>query len=71
MKKKFNELIKKTVTELEKELLEIKYAVQKVNLESVISPQKDTNSYMKMKKKIAMLKTAMFQKQESKVSKIK
>ncbi len=65
MKKSFNELMNKTVKELEKEVEVLNHDIVKGALELASSPQKDSNIFAKKRRKIAVISTAINKKKEA------
>lgn len=62
MKKIVTKLSQKTEAELHKELSQLRKEIIKSNLESIMAPQKDTNSNTKKRKQIAVILTVLNQK---------
>lgn len=65
MKKSVTKISQKTEAELHKELSQLRKEIIKSNLESVMAPQKDTNSNKKKRKQIAIILTVLNSKKLS------
>lgn len=63
MKKITKELLGKTIEELQKEARVIREEVAKLQVESKVKPQKDTNTIPKKIKKLAVILTVISEKE--------
>ena len=69
MKKNIQDLHKKSVKDLEKELEKARQEIAKISIESAVSPVKDTNTIAKKRRHLAMLLTVMNEKIDQETSK--
>jgi ribosomal protein L29 len=65
MKKSFSELLGKSVEDLKKEAESLRSEMVKLTMEAASNPQKDSNLLGKKKKRLAVVLTALTQKEEA------
>jgi ribosomal protein L29 len=64
MKKYIKDIRKKTIKEIEKEIVNLKKDIVKSNIEWKINKPKDTNLISNKKKKLAVLMTVLYEMKE-------
>lgn len=63
MKKLTKEYTEKSVADMNKEIAEVSKNMARMKIEAKVKPNKDTNAMQKMKKRIAVMKTVIRQKE--------
>jgi ribosomal protein L29 len=71
MRTQTRQLNKKTIQELEKEIINMRQDISKLQLEKKVNPPKDTNTLWKKRKQLAAVLTAMREKQTEQQLKVK
>ncbi|OGK12886.1 50S ribosomal protein L29 [Candidatus Roizmanbacteria bacterium RIFCSPHIGHO2_02_FULL_37_15] len=64
MKGKISEFRAKSISELEREIQELRKDIAKLRLEVKVNPPKDSNMMMKKRKQLAILSTILGEKRE-------